>query len=570
MSISLSGDSMSGDLAVARARVVRPRRGSVDPGGAAIAAIDRRVLEVLCAHRVVTQDQLARLFPEIPHRTLRYRTRRLHDLGYAGRSRPYRERGSAPNHHWPTRRADALMRGEPIPRGGERKEPNPVFLAHAALLTELYVTLTTQASQGALTLTAFVREGDAREPFKAEGKERALAPDALLGFSYEQGRELRAFVELDLGTMSHARLKAKAELYAAYAREQAWWGRHYYCPPLLFLTTSRPRGIKFLRALRGALQDKNRTQSTQGLTAAAGAFAFQPLGLLREGALDDLAGNENVTLTTILNAARVPYEQARQAQQERGEAEDRERERLREDPAAMREHLNRYAHALAPYLGALEQSGERALRLLLSSTAPPDVDERALLHSIARDLGETLLQPQTGILPSPGGSVTADARLLADAYRNQQRRLIDQLAARYYDGPSLRRARGFLDNGELVERRDLDGLPESAKRDMAGREAQAQRRAIYLEWREQAARTLAKRAGGLGRLTHPPASFYAQLDREHLKVCRHCEEIVYPAAREDRHGYGTERRSPCHYCDRTEHLRDYSDPPIDPDNERHR
>jgi hypothetical protein len=81
------------------------------------------VLGVPCTHRVVTQAQLARLFPGVPERTLRYRTRRLHELGLAGRSRPYREQGSAPNHHWPTRRADCLMRGEPTTKGGERQRP---------------------------------------------------------------------------------------------------------------------------------------------------------------------------------------------------------------------------------------------------------------------------------------------------------------------------------------------------------------------------------------------------------------------------------------------------------------
>jgi hypothetical protein len=103
-----------------RGRVVRTRR-SDPPSAAALAEIDQRLLGVLCAHRVVRQDHLGRLFSDVPERTLRYRTRRLHDLGLAGRSRPYREQGSAPNHHWPTRRADCLMRGEPVPRGGERK-----------------------------------------------------------------------------------------------------------------------------------------------------------------------------------------------------------------------------------------------------------------------------------------------------------------------------------------------------------------------------------------------------------------------------------------------------------------
>ena len=94
---------------------------------------------------MVRQDRLGRLFPEVPERTLRYRTRRLHQLGLAGRSRPYRERGSAPNHHWPTRRAGALVCGESLPRGGERHVPNPVFLAHAAALTELYVAFATDS-----------------------------------------------------------------------------------------------------------------------------------------------------------------------------------------------------------------------------------------------------------------------------------------------------------------------------------------------------------------------------------------------------------------------------------------
>ncbi len=70
---------------------MRPRRLFVDPGGVALAGLDRRVLEVLCEHRVMTQDQLARLFPDVPERTLRYRTRRLRDLGYAGRTRPYED-----------------------------------------------------------------------------------------------------------------------------------------------------------------------------------------------------------------------------------------------------------------------------------------------------------------------------------------------------------------------------------------------------------------------------------------------------------------------------------------------
>lgn len=45
-------------------------------------------------------------------------------------------------------------------------------------------------------LQEFRRERAARESFRAEGRERALAPDALIHLHDEQGRGLLGFVEL--------------------------------------------------------------------------------------------------------------------------------------------------------------------------------------------------------------------------------------------------------------------------------------------------------------------------------------------------------------------------------------
>ncbi len=61
--------------------------------------------------------------------------------------------------------------------------------------------------------------------------------------------------------------------------------------------------------------------------------------------------------------------------------------------------------------------------------------------------------------------------------------------------------------------RDLDQLPQNAERDAAGRREQHERQAVYVEWREEAARQLARNAGPLGRLTHRPDDFYPQLDQ---------------------------------------------------------
>ena len=60
------------------------------------------------------------------------------------------------------------------------------------------------------------------------GKQRALAPDATVILTDEKERKLGAFVELDLGTMSHTRLRQKADLYAAYTAADDWQDRHLF------------------------------------------------------------------------------------------------------------------------------------------------------------------------------------------------------------------------------------------------------------------------------------------------------------------------------------------------------
>ncbi len=217
-----------------------------------LSELDRRILELVSRHRVVTSRQLELLFCDTPGRTLRHRTERLHRAGLLGRSRPYRERGSAPYHLWPSRRADVLVHGTPVSRGGERGEPNPLFLAHAAGVTELYTLLATQAGSLGLRLDRFEREP--RERFRTQGQSRVLAPDALVELRDSDERSLLAFVELDLGTMSSTRLKLKVDAYAAYAAHAVWSEHHEFCPCLLFLTTSETRAIGFLKALAALLR----------------------------------------------------------------------------------------------------------------------------------------------------------------------------------------------------------------------------------------------------------------------------------------------------------------------------
>ena len=536
---------MTEDRSSGRGRVVRTRRSPSPPAASALAEIDRRLLDVLCTHRVARQDQLCRLFPEIPERTLRYRTRRLHDLGLAGRSRPYREQGSAPNHHWPTRRADCLMHGQPIPRGGERKQPNPIFLAHTAVLTELYVALSTGATTAGLSLHAYHREP--REPFTDTKKERVLAPDAMVTLTDPNGPKLGAFVEIDLGTMSHTRLRAKAELYAAYAASDACRERHPFLPALLFLTTTDIRASKFLKALDRALSYGPPLHKRRAFVAGGAGIVWALHRLLTEPCLADLDGNTGQTLPDVLHTARAPYEQALAYRRERREAEEEKRRHLREEPIAMREHLRRHEHALDSYFQALGEPGVHAIKLLLASHDRLLPDERGVLRAIARDLGEALAEPGRQAADPPGAEVIGEIALLIEDYRATQTKHARALAADYGEGPSLRRAWHQLREGGLLDRTALDRLPQDAEHDAAGRREQHERRDAYLNWREQTARQLARKAGPLGRLTHRPEDFYPQLDREHLKVCERCEETIYPRARQtDR--YGSPPPKSCHYC----------------------
>jgi Replication-relaxation len=551
---------MSTNRAGGRDRVVRPRRSS-DLNTAALAPIDRRLLDILCAHRVVTQDQLHRLFPDVPERTLRYRTRRLHDLGLAGRSRPYRERGSAPNHHWPTRRADCLMRGEPAPRGGERKEPNPIFLAHAAALTDLYVALSVKGEAAGLTLQEYRREGDAREPFTHDVKERALAPDAMMILIDPHGGKLGAFVEIDRGTMSHTRLCAKAELYAAYAATDAWHGHHPFLPALLFLTTTDLRAAKFLKALARSLTHGPRhNRRRHALIAGAGGIAWTPGRLLTTACLADLDGNTGLTLLDLLTAARAPYDEtlARRHEQELAEAE--KRRRLQTNPEAMRQFLNGHSRDLQPYLQDLGPVGERTIEQLTASIGEPSPDEDAVLLAIARDLDQCLPEPWRHELPSPSVDARSEITRLAKHYRRHQAKQLTTLLDRHGDGPSLRRARRALREQGPLTVDAIRRLPQDAERDETARHEQDERRLAYLQWREQTARQLARRAGPLGRLTHHPEDFYPQLDHERLRTCGECTETIYPSATQAG-SYGQRTVPACHYCGESQDTKPYEPTP---------
>jgi hypothetical protein len=521
-------------------RVSRPTRARSSARNLALSDLDRRILDLLSFLRVLTQTQLASLLsPEIPPRTLRYRTARLAKHGFVGRTRPYRERGSAPHHLWPTRKGEAIAEGGPPPRGGERREPNPLFLAHVAAISELYVALKTELPDG-LRLAGFEREAEAREAFRGyDGKEHAVAPDACIEIAEADGRVLLGLVELDLGTMSARQLKAKAEGYGEYARLEGWRQRNEYCPPLLFITTTEKRARSFLATCRRTVDQDQMLVAASGLTRDIGRSLLAPKWL---------AGDEESSdLLAVLRGARRSYDEIRKQEEAQRREEDAERERLRSDPAALREHLRNWRHRD----WGIERLGPvaaKALGITLEREEELAEAERRALLVLGTMFADPLCLKLAEGEPSAERQIVLDE--LAEHQRVRQLEEIGELVGRFGEGPALREARGRLRAGELLTATDASWLRQEAADDERSRKEQERLRSDYLSFREERARLRWKSQRLVTRLRHGQEAFLEEVDCKALRFCRSCEEIAYPdpeRARYERGRYDVAFR--CHFCD---------------------
>jgi Replication-relaxation len=528
----MAGSSSSG--------VSRPARARSSARTPALSDLDRRILDLLSFLRVLTQTQLASLMsPEIQPRTLRYRTARLAKLGLVGRTRPYRERGSAPHHLWPTRKGEAITEGGPPPRGGERRGPNPLFLAHAAAISELYVALKTGLPDD-LRLAGFEREAEAREAFRGyDGKEHAVAPDACIHVAEADGRILFGLVELDLGTMSARQLKAKAEGYGEYAKLEGWRQRSEYCPPLLFITTSEKRARSFLSIAGRTVDRREMLAAACGLARDIGRSLLAPEWLAGE--------DESGDLLAVLRGARQPYDESCQREEAERREEDAKRQRLHSDPAALREHLRNWRHRnwgverLGPVAAkALEITLERDEELA-------EAERQALLA-----LGAMFADPLH--LRLAEGEPSAERQPLLDGLAKHQRvrqlEEIGDLARRFGEGPALRKARGRLRAGELQTAADISWLRQEAADDERSRSEQERLRSDYLAFRGERARRRWKSQRLVTRLRNGPETFLEEVDRKALRFCRSCEEVTYPDPERARYECGRyDVAFRCHFCD---------------------
>ena len=210
---------------------------------------DVLVLHSLAAHRVLTTHQLAGVLGRAQG-TVEWRMRRLRAAGLVACTRPPRLSGSAPLHFWLTASGHRLIGSAGPARDPDT--PNVLFLAHTTAVAGLALAL---VGAPGLRLASWRREQEAWEWWRITegglfggpraGDEWKLRPDALAVLETAAG-EAHAFVEVDRGTMSHARLRTKLTGYLRYAADRGWDGRHPFCPPLLLLTCSDERAGRVL------------------------------------------------------------------------------------------------------------------------------------------------------------------------------------------------------------------------------------------------------------------------------------------------------------------------------------
>jgi hypothetical protein len=330
--------------------------------------VEDRLLRLLDAHRVLTTEQMQTI-TGAPERTTEYRLARLATRGLAGRVRPPRAKGSHPWHWWLTPAGARLVTGTAcaVDRGG----PNPLFVAHAAAVAEVWIALTGRGPAAGLSIERWWRDSHGWQEWQPSsagvaGRVRRITPDAtawlrLDGLAADDAGAPAVgavLVEVDLATMTAERLRHKLYRYRDYAADRAWAGRHPHCPVLLVLTTSPARAATFLRGAAAVLPRPRPIYDEDQLPGEADRLVVAACGHVRDpqaavtGRVWMLPGDTaEITLTDLLAdritlARRAEVIRARAAR-ERAAADRRATLQslagdpravpaLREDPAAAR------------------------------------------------------------------------------------------------------------------------------------------------------------------------------------------------------------------------------------------
>jgi hypothetical protein len=454
---------------------------------------DRDILDALVEHRVTTAAHLSALL-EIPERTVRYRLSGLRSKGYVRAVRPPTDKGSAPDHWCPTRKADSWAKGERGPQGGDKAAPSTTFVEHSAAITALYVALRAAV---ALQVVEWVREAGAAEEFEWRRRRRKIVPDAFVVVA-DNDCECRAFVEIDLGSMSMTRLSQKLSGYAAYYAARAWTDTHPFLPVLLLMTTSQRRAEAAIRrfeqrwaqAQRHLHTSNYRAEETSVPEIAACAAARIPEEAVTEPVWLSSYGSDGLHLTDLLRPVWDRWTEQERARRELEKRREQWRRELAADSERCREEIqqagsSRHFEGLAD---SFDENGCIALTILLARRQQMIPTEGAAFAFFSRRLSWTrrgALTVKENPQPPSDDERRVAHNLVAD-YLDRQKRYVARLWARHPDCRAIMEAIEHLDERRLLRANEIDRLPVLiAAHPNEASDLQARQRA-YISWREQA------------------------------------------------------------------------------------
>jgi hypothetical protein len=306
----------------------------------------------------------------------------------------------------------------------------------------------------------------------------------------------------------------------------------------LFITTSEKRARSFLAAADKEIDSARMLVACVGLARDLRRCIVAPEWMVGNG-------EQAIDLLGILRAARRPYDEASEREEAKCREEEAQRERLRADPEALAERLRGELR----YGWGDDQLGRMATdALLLSLNGGSELNEveRRALEAVGAMLAEPLALRLAEREPTPSEHEALVA--LVAHHRASQIERLNEAAERFGEGPKLRRRRRWLEDGDLIGTDSLAALTDDAEQDRENAVEQERLRKNYLRWRETKATRLGERHGFIARRRIGHDAFLAEVDREALRLCSGCEEIVYPDPERE---HGPARRDVaayCHFC----------------------
>ena len=202
-------------------RQKKPRRVILQPR-------DREIIIAIFTFRLLTREQIARLFDFHSSRRVNFRLRQLYDHQYLSRFYLPTIRGSSKAIYYLGPKGVVVIAEElgldanQIKRQRKStRDLRELFLTHALELNDVRIAFSQAiAKQETMSLERWISDLDCEQKYRVTvlGKNlvRRFRPDGYFRFWY-QNKLYSHFIELDRSTETHARFKKKVESYLEFA-----------------------------------------------------------------------------------------------------------------------------------------------------------------------------------------------------------------------------------------------------------------------------------------------------------------------------------------------------------------